>query len=90
MDFVSLPQHYARVAQVLQPFMPSTCHFFDKEAVSLIGTHPVAAGGFADIWEATYDNRKVALKSYRCYVLFDAACIVKVRRDYDPYRVVHI
>ena len=78
MDVVSLSQHYTQIAHVLRPFMPSTCRFLNPEDVKPIGIHPVAAGGFADIWEASYDGRKVTLKSYRCYMTFDIAQVVEV------------
>jgi hypothetical protein len=78
MDVVSLTQHYAQIAQVLRSFMPPTCRFLGSEDVEPSGTHPVAAGGFADIWEAIYDGRKVALKSYRCYMRFNVAQAVEV------------
>ncbi|KAF9789884.1 kinase-like domain-containing protein [Thelephora terrestris] len=57
--------------------MPPTCRFLGSEDVKPSGTHPVAAGGFADIWEAIYDGRKVALKSYRCYMRFNVAQAVE-------------
>lgn len=79
MDVISLTQHYSQLAQVLRLFMPSICHFFNPEVVKPIGTRPVAAGGFADIWEAIYDGRKVVLKSYRCYTSCDVAWVVEVR-----------
>ena len=42
-------------------FMPSTCRFLNSEDIKPVGSHPVAAGGLADIWEATHDGRKIAL-----------------------------
>ena len=59
--------------------MPHTCRWLDPEEVKLIGEHPIAAGGFADIWEAMYGGRKVVLKSYRCYMTFDVDKVVAVR-----------
>jgi hypothetical protein len=48
------------------------------EDVAPTGDHPVAAGGFADIWEVMHDGHKVALKSYRCYETLDFAEVAKV------------
>ena len=83
MDVISLSQHHAQIARVLRSFMPSTCRFLSSGDVKLVSVHPVAAGGFADIWEATHDGRKVALKSYRCYMIFDVAQIVEVRCNHS-------
>ena len=84
---VSLSQHYARMAQDLRPSLPSTCHWLDPEDVRLVGEQPIAAGGFANIYEATYDSRKVVLKSYRCYVSFDVVQAVTVRYNHSLRRV---
>ena len=75
----SLSQHYARMAQDIRPSFPSTCHQLNPEGVNPVGKRPIAAGAFADIYETTYGNRKVVLKSYRCYVSFDVAQVVAVR-----------
>ena len=76
---MSLAQRYAQMAQNLRSSLsPTTCHWLDPEDVNLIGEYPIAAGGFANIYGATYDGRKVILKSYRCYELFDAARVVAV------------
>lgn len=75
MDYVG---HFTQNVQAFRPLMPSSCCFIDSEDVKLIGSCPVAAGGFADIWEATHDNRKVSLKSYRCYTSSDSAHIFEV------------
>jgi len=69
----------AQVAQGLLSSLPSTCHWVNPPAVKLVGEHPIAAGGFANIWKGTYDGRDVVLKSYRCYASFDAAQAVAVR-----------
>ncbi|KAF9779523.1 kinase-like domain-containing protein [Thelephora terrestris] len=65
--------------------MPSACRFFNSEDVKPTGVHPVAAGGFADIWEAMHAGRKVVLKSYRCHVTSDVAQVVE--RFYNEVRV---
>lgn len=43
----------------------------------------MAAGGSANIYEATYDGRKVVLKSHRCYVSFDVAQVIAVRCNHS-------
>ena len=89
MDAISLSQHYMQMAHALQPFMPSTCRFLNPGDVKLVGTHPMAAGGFADIWEATYEGRRVAFKSYRCYTSSDVAPVAEVHYNRSICRVVH-
>ena len=88
-DVISLSQHYAQIAQALQSFMPSACRFLSSGDVKPIGSHPMAAGGFTDIWEATHGGRKVVLKSYRCYVAFDLVQVVEVHYDHNLRRAVH-
>ena len=78
-DDVCLSGRYAQVAQGLMPSLPSTCHLLSPPDIKLVSEHPIAAGGFANIWEGTHGGRKVVLKSYRCYVSFDAAQVVAVR-----------
>jgi len=78
---------YAQIAQGFMSSLPSTCHRLDPLDVKLTGERPIAAGGFANIWEGTHDSRKIVLKSYRCYVSFDAALAVAVRCDYPLCRV---
>ena len=35
--------------------------------LEVVGEHPVDAGAVADVWIGMMGNRKVAIKSYRCY-----------------------
>ena len=84
MGVISLSQHYARMAQVLGPCMPSTCFFLGSEDVKSINRHPIAAGGSADIREGVHDGRKVALKCYRCYATSDVTTVVEVCCVHGP------
>jgi len=59
--------------------MPSTLRWLSPEDVELVGEHPVAAGGFANIWQAIHDGRRVVLKSYRRSMSFDVARVIAVR-----------
>lgn len=72
------------MAQDLRPSLPFTCHWLDPNEVNLVDERPIAAGGFANVYEATHDGRKVILKSYRPYVLFDVAQVVAVSCIYNP------
>ena len=78
-DGVTLSQQYARMAQELLPSLLFRYQLLNPHDVNLMGECPIAAGGFADIWEATYAGRKVVLKSYRCYISFDVAQVIAVR-----------
>ena len=71
-------QRYARLAQERISSLPPPYRWLDPEDVKFIGEHPVAAGGFANVYEATHDGRKVMLKSYRPYMSFDIARVVAV------------
>ena len=46
--------------------------------VRIIGKHPVAAGGFADILEGVLEGRKIIVKTYRQYVISDHAQAISV------------
>jgi len=81
-DDECLSQHYAQMARELLSSSLSVCHWLDPEEVKVVGEHPIAAGGFANVWEGTHDGRKVVLKSYRCYVSFDVTTVAAVRYDH--------
>jgi len=83
---VSPSRHYAQVAQDLRPSMPSPYRWLYPEDIKLVGEHPIGAGGFANIWEVTYNGRKAVLKSYRCYVSSDVAQVVAVRSNHTLCR----
>ena len=74
----ALSLHCARIAQELPPPLLSHYPLLNPRDIKLTSQHPIAAGGFADAWEATYDGRRVVLKSYRCYVSFDVTRTVTV------------
>ena len=78
-DDAALSQHYMLVAQGKLSSLTSPARSLGPGDIRLAGKHPVAAGGFADILEATYQGRKVVLKAYRCYRSFDVAQVATVR-----------
>ena len=70
---------YIRLVQELRSSLPPTHSWLNPVDVRITHAHPVAAGGFADILEgALLDGRKIILKSYRCYVVFDHAQVISV------------
>ena len=74
---ISLLRRYVLMVRGHLSPLPFPYHWLRPEDV-LVGEHPIAAGGFANIHEAMHGGRKVILKSYRCYVLFDVAQVVAV------------
>jgi len=61
------PNTLINLAGRLRLSLPPSCPWFGPEDLRVIGTRPVDAGGFADLWVGEMDDRKVAVKSYRCY-----------------------
>lgn len=51
----------------LRGSLPTDCERLDQGNLDVVGQFPVAAGGMADVWEGRIGQRKVAIKSYRCY-----------------------
>lgn len=77
---LSLSQRYAQTVRELLSSLPSPCRWLGPGDFKPSGGGPIAAGGFANIWEGIYEGRKVVLKSYRCYrVSFDVSQIIAVR-----------
>ena len=63
------------MADQLRPSLPADCLWLGQKDLKVTGTHPAAAGGFADVWAGEMNNRKIAIKSYRCHVSADYAQI---------------
>ena len=80
LDSVTLAYRYPRMVPQLLQSLPSPYPLLNPNGVELTDKHPIAAGGFTDIWGANYDGRRVVLKSYRQYVSFDVAQAVTVCR----------
>ena len=54
-------------------------NWLNPSDIRIVGEHPVAAGGFTDIWEGVLNDRKVVIKSYRRYELSNRAQVISVR-----------
>lgn len=63
----ALCEHIVDLVHHLQSLLPSDCKWLEEGAIEVVGERPVDAGGFADVWVGMMENRKVAIKSYRCY-----------------------
>lgn len=61
------------MADQLRRSLPADCLWLGRKDLKVIGTHPVDAGGFADVWAGEMTNRKIVIKSYRCHASTDDA-----------------
>ena len=80
-----LSQSWAAAAQDLRSSLPPTCPWLDPVDVNIIGSRPIDAGRFADIWVGACGDRKVVVKSYRCYVSYDHDQVVAVCFHHSTY-----
>lgn len=68
----------ADLADQLQLPLPPNCRRLGQEDLKIVGTRPIDAGGFADVWVGEMDGRAVAVKSYRCYASANCTPTYKV------------
>jgi len=61
------PGTLVNLAGRLRLSLPPSYRWFGPDDLKVIGAGPFDAGGFADLWVGEMDDRKVAVKSYRCY-----------------------
>ena len=62
------PEHLVDTVRNLGPFLPTECELLGQGDLKIVGSHPIDAGGFADVWVGEmYDGTKVAIKSHRYY-----------------------
>ena len=71
-------QPNAWMAQEPQSPLQPTYNWLDPADMRITSERPVAAGGFADVWEGVFNGHKVIVKSYRCYISFDRAQVISV------------
>lgn len=55
----------------LQQSLTQGYRWLAQEDLKIVGSYPIDAGGFADVWVGEMGDRKVAVKSYRCYASAD-------------------
>lgn len=60
-------ERYYEAVRQLRPLFPPACASFEPGEVTTFGDTPIAAGGFADIWQGTCNGENIVQKSYRCY-----------------------
>ena len=54
-----------------RPFLPANYPWLGQDDLEVVGTHPVDAGGFADVWVGKMGDQRIAVKSYRCWASVD-------------------
>lgn len=87
MDNPGTPEHLVGAVHNLKPFLPSGCEIMGQGDLKIIGSCPIDAGGFADIWIGERDDgTKVAIKSQRYYSSSSCLCIYSV--SVERYRNV--
>lgn len=76
-DDLSHQSHFS-LAQQLRPFFPPICNWLEEDDLQMAKGLPISAGGFADLWRGSLDNRQVAIKAYRRYLSFDLSRVFLV------------
>jgi len=84
------PEHLVDAVRDLKPILPIGCELLGQGDLKIMGSHPIDAGGIADVWAGKMnDGTTVAIKSHRCYSAssrlpiylvcgeFTAACFVR-------------
>jgi len=69
---------FVNLAGRLRQSLPSSYLWLGEGDLKVVGTRPIDAGGFADIWVGEVRGRKVAVKSYRCYLSANCTLIYEV------------
>lgn len=62
----------------LQPFLLPGYRWLGQEDLKIVGTRHIDSGGFADVWVGEMGDRKIAVKSYRCYASANCTSIYNV------------
>jgi hypothetical protein len=79
LDEETLLHQCALIAREILSSLPHPTRLLGTDDIKFTTGHPVAAGGFTNILEATHDGRRVIVKEYRCYMSFDLAQVATVR-----------
>ena len=62
----ALPEDLVNAVRDLKPFLPIGCEILGEDDLTIVGAHPIDAGGFADVWVGERnDGTVVAIKSHR-------------------------
>jgi len=62
------PEHLVDAVRRLEPSLPIGCELLGHGDLKIVGSHPIDAGRFADVWVGEMnDGTTVAIKSLRYY-----------------------
>ena len=62
------PEYLVDAVRNLGQLLPIECELFGQGDLKIVGSYPISAGGFADVWVGERDDgTMVAIKSYRYY-----------------------
>lgn len=64
-DPEALSEHLVELVSHLRQLL--TCEWLEQPVLEVVGEHPIDAGAVADVWIGTTGNRRVIIKSLRCY-----------------------
>ena len=76
------PDTLISLADRLRPILPSNYRWLGQGDLNVVGTCPLDAGGFANVWIGELSDQKVAVKSYRCYSSADYILIYTASHPY--------
>lgn len=77
---IALPEDLVDAVRDLKPFLPIGCEFLGPGDVTIVGTRPINADGFADVWAGKRNNGTVvAIKSHRYHSSSSCLPIYSVR-----------
>ena len=79
-DHFALCEYLVGLMCPLRSLLPGSCEWLEQGALEFVGEHPVDAGGAADVWAGKMGDRKVAIKSFRCYSSTDYVVTYVVSR----------
>jgi len=81
------PEHLVDAVRNLRPFLPIGCELLGEGDLKFVGSTPIDAGGFADVWVGERgDGTKAAIKSYRYYS--SSSCLPTYLVSVECYRNV--
>ena len=61
------PKCLADAVWGLEPFLPEGCELLGRRDLTITGSHPISAGGAANVWMGERNGTVVAVKSLRYY-----------------------
>ena len=73
------PEHLVDAVRCLKPFLPIGCELLGQDDLRIVGSSPIDADGFADVWVGERnDGTVVAIKSHRHHATLSCRSIYLV------------